>query len=207
MQEMQPSTSFKLPKENNSKAGIWILIALLVVALGVIGWLVWQYMTLSQQNTNLRNENAGLQNQINELSAKSSTPEESSSASALCDPTVTADLKANIADAISSGNTAALEGYMDSTVNVIVAASEGVGPRTPSEAIADLAYLEGGADPWDFNVDAGTIATWDAGFYTDYFDDNTYAGRAANGMVVVFDFNECGKINEVFMVANEELLL
>lgn len=208
MENMQTGSSLKIPKQSNN-VGMWVLAGLLVVAVGVIAWLVWQWMSLDSQNKNLRADNLVLQAEINELKKKVVSGEASpgSTDETACSPEVTAEAKENIAAAVETGNTAALEGYMADTVRVIIAASEGVGDRTPTEAISDMDYLTGGADPWDFALDAATIASWDAGFYTDYFDDNTYAGRAANGMVVVFDFNDCGKINEVFMVANDELLL
>lgn len=205
MDDIQPTQTLKLPEnKNNQKAAIWTLVVLLVLALGAIGWLVWQWMTLSQQIADLKNQNQLLQSQIATLTETTPPTDETSEA---CDPVVAADLKANIDAAVNSGNYAALEGYMTPSVNVILAASEGVGPQTPAETVASMAYLDGGATPWTFEPDAATIAIWEAGFYNDYFDDNTYVGRAANGMVVVFDFDECGKINEVFMVANEELLL
>lgn len=193
---------------HKSKASLWILIILLVLALGAIAWLVWQWLNLSQQNTALLSEKVSLQAQIKELSDKLViTKPDDSDDPAVCDPTITDQLKDDIATAVSSGDYASLQAHMTDPITVILAASEGIGPRTPAEAVADMAYLNSGADPWDFDLPAATIANWEAGFYTDYFDENTYAGRAANGMVVVFDFNECAKISDLFFVANEELLL
>lgn len=206
----EPNNSLKMSKQptDNKTVAIWILAAVLVLALAMIGWLTVQWYSLNNQITNLKAQNQELQGRVLQLTEGSTpVPDPATEVTDDCDPTVTVDLKANIADAVSSGNYAALEGYMASSVNVILAASEGVGPQTPAEAVTSMDYLNSGADPWQFEPDAATIATWDAGFYTDYFDDNTYVGRAANGMVVVFDFDDCGKINEVFMVANEELLL
>ncbi|HSE29162.1 MAG TPA: hypothetical protein VLA77_01080 [Candidatus Saccharimonadales bacterium] len=206
MDDIQPSQSQQMQgKKSSQKTLIGVLIGLLVVALLAIGWLVWQWTSLNQQITNLKNQNSELQARILDLQQKQVTATPSTPSDA-CDPTVTNDLQANIADAINSGNTAALEGYMADTVTVIIAASEGIGDRTPAQAVADLDYLNSATDPWEFEPDAATIAMWDAGFYTDYFDDNTYVGRSADGKVVVFDF-DCGKISEIFMVANEDLLL
>lgn len=210
MEDLQPTGSLKMPgqKNNNQTIIIWILAVVLMLAFAMIGWLTVQWYSLNNQITNLKAQNQELQGRVLQLTESSTpVPDPATEVTDDCDPTVTADLKANIADAVNSGNYAALEGYMNSSVNVILAASEGVGPQTPTEAVASMDYLNSGADPWVFEPDAATIATWDAGFYTDYFDDNTYVGRASNGMVVVFDFDECGKINEVFMVANEELLM
>ena len=56
-------------------------------------------------------------------------------------------------------------------------------------------------------ADAPSVDGYDAGFYTDYFDDDTLVGKAASGMVVAFEFNCDGsKISEIFVAADEDLL-
>lgn len=193
----------------HKRVGFFVLLAMLIAALGVIGWLAWVMLKLNTERTALQNDKQTLQTQVDLLkqqlalaAAVDDAPKDLP-----CQSTVTDTLKQNIRAAVESRNYAALVPSMASTVTVILAASEGIGDRTPAQAATDMAYLNEGTLPWNFSLAPALIASWDAGFYTDYFDDNTYVGRAANGMVVVFDFNECGKISEVFMVANEELLL
>lgn len=207
MEELLSSPQLKTPKQDK-KVGMWIMLGLFIVALGVIGWFIWMMLGWNTERATLQADKQALQEQIKSLKQQLSLAESSDTPETpACSPTISDTFKANIRAAVESRNYAALEPSMNATVRVILAASEGVGDRTPAQAVADMAYLNEGATPWNFSLAAATIAAWDAGFYTDYFDDNTYVGRAADGMVVVFDFDSCGKINEVFMAANEELLL
>ncbi|HEU5186976.1 MAG TPA: hypothetical protein VFT87_00570 [Candidatus Saccharimonadales bacterium] len=205
MEELTPNSQMNLQK-HKKPVGIWILLTLLLVALGVIGWFVWMYLNWNTQRLALETDKRALLEEVKALKNQLANDTTDSPPADACDPTVTATLKENIGAAVESQNYAALVSSMASSVNVILAASDGVGPRTPEQAVEDMAYLNQGTSPWDFSLAAATIAAWDGGSYTDYFDENTYVGRAANGMVVVFDFDNCGKISEIFMVANEELL-
>ena len=58
---------------------------------------------------------------------------------------------------------------MASTIKVIIAASEGIGDRTPVQAINDLKYLDSATDPWDFALNATTLSKYQSGDYKDYF--------------------------------------
>ena len=90
---------------------------------------------------------------------------------------------------------------------MVPVASEFGGNRTPAQAATDLEYTHSATGPWDFNLPAATVDGYDAGFYTDYFDDDTLVGKAASGMVVAFEFNCDGsKISEIFVAADEDLL-
>ena len=117
-----------------------------------------------------------------------------------------ADELANIKDAIGSGNTAAVESYMQTSVNVILAASEAYGPQTPAQAVKDLDYVDSGTDPWNFELPAATISDYQKGDYKQYFPNGALVGKSANGYVVSFQFDSCGKIYGIFMSANADLL-
>jgi cell division protein FtsB len=112
----------------------------------------------------------------------------------------------NIKGAIVSGNTAALAGYMAPTVRVIVAASEGIGDRTPTQAINDLKYLDGATDPWNFDLPAATLTPYQSGDYKQYFPTTAYVGKSANNYVISFQFDSNGKISGIFMTNNAALL-
>lgn len=115
-------------------------------------------------------------------------------------------LKENIAASIESQNTAALEGYMASSVNVVIAASEKSGAETATQAVKDLDYLNSGTSPWDFALSSATLTTYKDGSYSQYFGDRTVVGKSANNYVVSFKVNDSGKIDTVFMAANTDLL-
>jgi hypothetical protein len=210
MEEPKSADSLKpmqLPgKKKSTSIVVTIIIVLLVAALGYLGW---QWWTLGQDKARLENDVQTLNIEINNLKAQlaAKAAEKKVAAPKPCDGTITQDLKDNIRDAVSSKNLAALASYMTNPVTVILAASEGLGPRTPDQAVTDMEYINMGTAPWDFNLSAATLATYEAGFYKDYFDDNTVVGKSANKYVVSVDFDNCAKINKVFMTGSEDQLL
>src|SRR5690606_34902417 len=108
--------------------------------------------------------------------------------------------------ALDTQNTAVFETYTTNPVVYVLAASEYGGDISPTEAATSLEYTHSAAGPWDFNVPAATIAAYDAGYYTDYFDANTYVGRSSDSMVVAFDFACDDKIKQIFVAAHEDIL-
>lgn len=120
-------------------------------------------------------------------------------------PSATA--KENIIASITSKNSAALEGYMASSVKVILAASEASFDRTPEKAVSDIEYVINATAPWNFALSTATLDSYKAGFYKDYFKDNSIVGVASDKKVIVFNFDCAGKINGVFMAASTDLLV
>jgi len=115
----------------------------------------------------------------------------------------------NIQLSITSGNTAALEGYMASSVDVILAASEAYGAQTPTQAIADISsFLTDDINSWDYNfsLPAVTLNTYKQGGYAQYFSATSVVGKAANNHVISFSFDCLGKIDTVFLTGNANLL-
>lgn len=190
----------------------WITIVLAIILLGGAGYLGWFAWNLHSQNTQLTKDKSTAQSQITDLNkqltaAKRATPATTSNAPCPCTPVAASDsLKANIHDAINSKNTAALEGYMASSVKVVIAASEHSVTDTPAQAVAELDYLNSSSSPWNFSIAAATLTSWKAHFYGQYFSATSYAGEAASGQVASFDFDCNGKIDQIFMAANADLL-
>ncbi len=192
-------------KVKKTKSVGYIFIILVLLAAGA-GAFYWRDKEAKDQSAADKNKIAQLENQIAALqqSAANNAEEDEDAQSAQTLPTQ--ETKDNIAAAITSDNTAALEGYMAPTVTVILAASEGIGERTPTEAIGDLVYLDGATTPWDFSLDDATLAAYGSGDYKNYFSSNSVVGKSANGYVVSFNFNGSGKINGIFMTNSSELL-
>jgi len=111
----------------------------------------------------------------------------------------------NIAASITSGNTAALEGYAASSVKVVIAASSGIGDRTPAQMVGDVAYVSKGTDPWNFDLSSTVLSGYQAGSYKQYFPTTAFVGKSANGYVISFQFDSAGKINGVFMAVPDVL--
>jgi len=101
--------------------------------------------------------------------------------------TLSAADRANLRDAISSGNTAAIEGYLADPVIVIIMASECCWEQTPADAVAQLSYVTSAPGPWNFALPAATVAEWRTNFYYgQWFTGDDLVGRAADGTIVSF---------------------
>lgn len=204
--DASPERANKLKAHN--KTATWLLVAAVVLLLAGAGYLWWQLQSAKKAADQLNREKQQLQSQLN-----SRDQEDDDAAAAggteetACTYTPGATLKDNIKAALDSKNTAAFSTYTTDPVKYILAASEFGGDITPDEAASSLEYTHSATGPWDFNLPAPTIADYDGGFYTDYFEANTLVGKADSGMVVAFEFNCDGsKITDIFVAADEDLL-
>jgi hypothetical protein len=206
------------PKGSQSKrrdgAKIGLIVFLVVLAL-LAGWLAWLLKQCRDNDAKNKTTISSLQKKVDDLNkqlaAKGSGGNNSgtsSSGGGTCTgaPTISQTLKDNLAAAVSSQNYAALNGYMASSVNVVIAASEHGGQETPQQAVADMQYLNSATGPWDFNLSGSTLSSWQAHFYKQYFTDPFYAGKAASDQVMSYQFDCNGKVNGVFMAASADLL-
>jgi len=189
-------------KKIRSKAPIvWAVVIILLIAAGA-GAYWWRNDQATTQQAAQEAKIADLQSQIDELNKPIDTDVSNSDVS---EGLTEAD-KDSIEASIISGNTATLDGYMASEVSVIIAASEGIGPRTPSEAINDLVYIESAVDPWDFDLGAMILGEYALGDYKEYFKTDSIVGRSADNKVIVFNFNSAGKIDGIFMTIDASFL-
>lgn len=116
-------------------------------------------------------------------------------------------VKENIRDAITSKNTAALEGYMTDTVSVILEATECCGSLSKTEAVGQLDYLKDATSPWNFDQTNDTIKKLKAQEPTKYGPDGAFVGIAANEYTVSFKFNADNKINAITMAVTYKLVI
>lgn len=191
------STKVKSGKKLSMKKMLMLLLALVMLAGAAYGGYWWRDRDAKKVNTANNAEIADLKNQ---LSAKSSDKE---AEDAVVAPS--AETLADIEAAVTSGNTAALESLMTDPVTVILAASEGLGERTPTEAISDLAYVIDLTATWDFSLPTATLDGYAAGDYAMYFPGTALIGKSSAGKVVSFSFDNSGKIKTVFMSASDLL--
>ncbi len=200
----------KTKKKSGLKVfGILILIIVLMTGSAYAGY--WYREQKAKKELQSANQQiADLQKQKQELeeakAKQEKENEEEKKASTTTATVPSEEVKTNIQDAVKSGNVAALEGYMASPVKVILAASEGLGDRTPEQAVTDMKYLNSGTDPWDFSLPETTLSQWQTGPYKQYFPSNAVVGKSANGYVVSFSFNGDGKISAIFMTSDDNLL-
>jgi len=195
------------PKHASKNAFVIVLLAIItILSLGIAGYEWWQIQLLQDSNTTLLNDKHYLESKIDKLGKADTKDEITKDSDIACKDTPTSLLKDNIKAALDTKNTAAFATYTSNPVKFVIAASEKGDNETPDQAAKSLEYTHSATGPWDFNLSSTTLAGYDAGFYTDYFDANTYVGRAASGMVAAFDFNCDGKINQIFVAADEDLL-
>lgn len=208
--ETAKKPSEKKPGDKKLKI-VSLLLALFIIATAALGGLSYivnsnakkQESAQQQEIAKLEQEKKDLEEQLKK--AKDDAKAAKTAASTACTDPTSADLD-NIKAAMNSGNTAALEGYMAETVTVIYAASEGVGPQTPAQAVADLEYLAAATTPWNFSLPASTITAWASGGYSSYISTDSLVGKSANNYVVAFSFDCDGNIDTIFMAANSGLL-
>jgi Tfp pilus assembly protein PilE len=178
-----------------------VLILVVVAILGFTSWYVIKANGNAKDTLSLAaGTNVAVKSKPKKAAAKTTTTTPAA-------PVISASLKENTAAAITSGNTAALQGYMADSVNVVIAGSEKTGQESSAAAVKDLDYLNSGTAPWNFALDSATLTTYQNGFYKQYFGaDSTIVGQAANGYVVSFGVNAAGKIDTVFMSASTDQL-
>lgn len=112
---------------------------------------------------------------------------------------LTASDRANIRDAITSGDTAAIEGYLSNPVRVIIMSSECCWDITPSEAVSQLSYVTGAPGPWNFSLPSATTDPWHTNVYYGYlFTGDDITGRAADGTIVSFGISG-GQVTTILM--------
>lgn len=105
----------------------------------------------------------------------------------------------NVQDAITSGNTAAIEGYLSDPVNLIIMASECCWDITPAQAVAELGYVTSAPGPWNFSLPAATVDGWRTNvYYGSQFTGDDITGRASDGTIVSFGI-EGGQITKILM--------
>lgn len=115
------------------------------------------------------------------------------------EPGLSAADRENVQDAITSGNTAAIEGYLSDPVRVIIMSSECCWDISRAEAVAELSYVTGAPGPWNFALPAATVDPWRTNVYYGYlFTGDDITGRAADGTIVSFGI-EGGQITKILM--------
>jgi len=202
-------------KGSIAKSIFFVLLTLMLMAAAAGATYLWRAKvasdlekTQSAQVVSLNNEIASLKSQLAGAVADTESKATYCDDIVACTPVApgTATIE-NIKASITSGNTAALEGYMATDVTVILAATEAYGSQTPTQAVSDItSFISGAKAPWDFLLSASILSSYGKGGYGKYFTTIDTVGKSADGKVIAFLFDCDGKISTVFMSASEELL-
>lgn len=207
-EQKAPESKVKINKKLPLKKILMVLLGLLLLAGSAYGGYWYRDRSAKKDSDEHHSEIEALEKKVEELEAADETSTEATDSEVTAETSVspTADQLANIEDSISSGNTAALEGRMATSVNVVIAASEGLGARTITQAIGDLDYVIDLNATWDFSLSAATLDGYAAGDYAQYFPDGALVGKSSEDKVVSFIFDADAKIKTIFMSVNSDIL-
>ena len=201
---IQPAS--KNRKSKLKRIGVIVGIFAIIggVGAGVYFWQESNIQSLQKQHeeeiATLNSTIEALKKDISDTAAKEKTTTKDTADAA-------AAAKAAISSAVSSDTFTALGPLMADSVRVIIAASEGIGNRTPAQAMEDLKYLNSASGTWNFDVPAATIADWRTGDYAAYVPaTGGVIGLSSDGYVVIFKLNSENKISDIFMAVNVELM-
>lgn len=186
-----------------------LLIVLIIAGTGIMYW--WLNKQCNEQKKQKDNQIAQLEQSKKDLEKQLDEEKAKNLKTAVTDTTEcktpSDSVVSNVKDSITSGNTAALEGYMATKVTVILAASEGMGERTPSQAVADLTSFIGGPSEWNFSLPEATLNKYKENSYKKYFKDGATVGRSVSTKIISFSYDCNGKINTVFLSPSEDIVL
>lgn len=183
------------------------VLLITVILASLLGVFLWQQNEVANTRSQYENQIEVLESRIKALEKELKAGDEAPKKTTKEAPVITEAIRENIAAAVNTKNYAALESYFGDTVEVILAASEGIGSRTPAQVVNDLRYLDDGTTPWNFALSDEVLADWRAGDYARYLPtENIVIGRSANGYVVAFVFSDSGKVTNVFLTNSDELL-
>jgi len=114
--------------------------------------------------------------------------------------------RANLVDAVSSGNTAAIDGYLAERVRVVIAASEADMQQSAVDAVLSLDYVQPGVGVWDFEIDPELVAVYAGSpYYGQFFPADAIVGRSSAGPLVSF-VPDGDTIGTIFMSIDENLV-
>ena len=110
-----------------------------------------------------------------------------------------AEMAQNLADAMSSGNTAAIEDYLTEPTHVVIAASEADMQLSAVDAVLALDYLQPGVGTWDFDLAPDVLESYAANpYYGEFFPVEAIVGLSSADGVVSFIPNG-DRIGTIFM--------
>lgn len=189
---------------------IWVAIQVLFwMAVFVAG--MWYYQQLKINELNDQKAELTKQSQEAKAAQKKAEAELADTQKQLAASSTTVTvvpplLKQNVEAAVSSGNYAAIDGYMADKVSYAIAASSGQGTLTKVQAIKQLEYLNSGTAPWNFNIAAATLTKYKAGAYSTYLNDDVIFGASGNKYFVSFHLDSNNKIDQFFIASSTDLL-
>lgn len=200
-------------KNSLSKALMLGLFVLIIVGVSASISYWWRNETAREFEKKLDSNIASLKKTNKDLSGKLAAEKAKNSVSSVDVQTVCTPVSPSISvidsikASITSGNTAALEGYMATSVQVILAGTKSYGAQDTNLAVFDITnFISGATSPWDFLLPVSVLNLYTQGSYKQYFPDIDVIGRSVDKKVISFSFDCNAKINAVLLAPDEDLL-
>ncbi len=213
---MEEHTEFKpvTPEHpRNPVKSILLILVVLILMGGSAGGAYWlrgnKATTFENKQaatiTSLQGDKVSLQKQINTLKAAAGATASAGTSGSCAPKAPDATVIQNIEAAVTSANTAALQGYMASSVDDVFALSSPGASKTPTEAVGDVSTFvtDQITGVWSFPVSASSLAAYRAGSYAQYFPSTAVVGGSTRHRVISFNFDCNAKISTIFFVAND----
>lgn len=212
VEDQQAPQSAQPAKKHVGRKILTVLLVLILIGTAAAGAYWWRDKEAkdveakkASEISTLQQAKKDLEKQLVDAKAKIANTADK----ATCSPQSPSDATIeNIKASISSGNTAALEGYSAESVNVILAASDGIGAQTPAEAVGSVSSFIG--DPttttWNFALGSSTLGSYSDGNYSQYFPANAVVGKSSTNKVIAFSFDCNAKISTILMASSADLL-
>lgn len=194
-------------KSGKGKAVLKFLVVIVLIAAAAGGAWYYRDKQAKDQAKSQQAQISDLQTQLNtardQLAAANTNaqPTQTTNQTGPSDETVK-----KVQDSLSSGKYPDIKSQLSSKTVVIIAASEGLGSRTPDQVVTDLKYLDKAKDPWNFKLPTETLAAYQDGDYAQYFPTGAVVGKSADGYVVSVVFNDAGKITAIFLSNSDKIL-
>lgn len=188
---------------SRKKSLVTILIGFILPVLAGGAVYFWQQSQLKSERQDAKEIQAALQEQITVLQGQVNAMHNEDKQKSEEPSSLDAAAIKTIAEASSWAD---LKDHADSSVEIILGASEGLGTRTPDQMVEDLKYLNSASGPWNFSLETSVIDSYKTGDYRQYFmAADQIIGRSSDGYVVAFALSD-GKITDIFMIGDDELL-
>jgi hypothetical protein len=200
--QQQPEPQYHHRKSGKGKAFFKFLLVLILIAAAAGG--VWYYQDKKAKDEAAKQAQqiSDLQDQLNStrdsLAAANSKTQTNTTQTGPSEETVK-----KVQDAIKAGKYSDIKSLIAPHVVVTLSSSDGLGLRSPDQVVTDLKYIDGGTDPWSFEVSKEKLSAYQDGAYAAYFPSGALVGRSANGYVISVLFNDAGKITGIFMSNHE----
>jgi len=197
----------KKPKNRNLFKSVLVIIVVWLFFAAAGGAYIWRDNQAKNTEAEKDSQIASLQASLKEAQDKLAVDTTDTNPTTCSVKSPSASATENIEASITSANTAALEGYMATSVTTVLAASEEGGTYNRTQAVSNItAFIADATSPWNFDLTSSVLGSYGEGDYAQYFPGSAIVGKSANNKVISFSFDCDGKIKTVFMSASEDIL-